>query len=1108
MDKPKGQAALCPSCGFANPEEFAFCGKCGARVADVSVPPRQGTPVYASPQSYTPRHLVEKILISKSALEGERKHVTVLFADLKGSMELLADRDPEEARKLLDPVLERMMEAVHRYEGTVNQVMGDGIMALFGAPLAHEDHAVRACYAALDMQAAIYSHAEKVRRIHGVVLQIRVGLNSGEVVVRAIGSDLRMDYTAVGQTTHLAARMEQLAKPDTTLLTADVLRLAEGFISVVPLGAVPVKGLTAPIEVYELTGTGPLRSRLHAAVARGLTRFVGREHELQQLYQAIGGAASGHGQVLALVGEAGVGKSRLVWEAAHSHRIHGWLILETGSLSYRQATPYLPVLDLLKGYFKIQGRDDSREIRQKVIGKLLALDEVLQPTLPALFTLLDVPVEDPQWRVLEPLQRRQRTLEAVTRLLLRESEVQPLLLVFEDLHWIDTETQALLDGLVECLPTARVLLLVNYRPEYQHRWGSKASYTQLHLEPLSPQNAEELFHVLLGDDPGLGLFRQPLIDRTEGNPFFMEECVRALVETGLLVGEPGRYRLEGSFNTGLVPATVQAVLAARIDRLSPEEKRLLQCAAVVGKNVPLSLLRAIAGLDDEALRRYLDSLQAAEFLYEVRLLPDPEHTFKHTLTHEVVYGSLLHDRRITLHRRIVEALERLPAGRTVEQLELLAHHAYLGEVWEKAVDYVRQVGLIAASRSAHREAVTRFQQALEALAHLPVNRGTIEHGIDIRLDLRNSLHPLGHLEQILDHLHVAEAQARSLKDQRRLVHISAFMCQYFRLMGNLDSAIHMGERAVAIAGETGDPLLQIVANSGLGPACGASGDYRRAAQLLAGTVERFQGSLSSESLGTTGLLSVFCRIYLVCCLAELGEFRRAASYADEAIGLAEGAAHVYSLTFACYGAGTLCLLQGEIERSISLLERGLELSSVPTLPLVFPLLASSLGEAYALSGRPGEAISLLEEADRQAVSMQRMGGQPMLLVRLGDAYFRAGRLDEAIPCASRALKLARVQKERGHEAHALRLYAEIASSEDSRGLADGETIYLQAITLAEELGMQPLRARCLLGLGQRHRRAGRYSHAEEFLTRALASFRTLNMPFWLEAAEAELNRLG
>src|SRR5438309_6375178 len=415
----------CGSCGRELPGGARFCPQCGQPAATGTA----ALPRSPAPETYTPRHLVEKILTSKAALEGERKQVTILFADLKGSMELLADRDPEEARKILDPVLGYMMEAVHRYEGTVNQCSGDVIMALFGAPVAHEDHAVRACYSALRMQEAVKRYAEEARRVHGVNVQIRIGLNSGEVVVRAIGSDLHMDYTAVGETTHLAARMEQFAGPGSILLAPATLALVEGYVAVKALGPVPVKGLADAVEVYEVTGTGPARTRLQAAARRGLTRFVGRDVELEHLRRAQQLAGAGHGQVVAVVGEAGVGKSRLVYELTHSHRLQGWLTLESASVSYGKATSYLPVIDLLKGYFKIQDRDDLREIREKVTGKVVTLDRALKPTLPALLALLDVPVDDPAWRALDPGSRRARTLNAIKRLLLRETQEQPLLLI-------------------------------------------------------------------------------------------------------------------------------------------------------------------------------------------------------------------------------------------------------------------------------------------------------------------------------------------------------------------------------------------------------------------------------------------------------------------------------------------------------------------------------------------------------------------------------------------------------------------------------------------------------------------------------------------------------
>jgi predicted ATPase len=442
-----------------------------------------------------------------------------------------------------------------------------------------------------------------------------------------------------------------------------------------------------------------------------LTGFVGRDAELQMLHQARERAGRGHGQVVAVIGEPGVGKSRPFWEFIHSHRTQGWLILESLSVSYGQATAYLPIVDLLKAYCGVDSQDDTRRVHEKVTGKLLRLDRTLEPMLPAILALLDVPIEDAAWQALDPQQRRRHTLEAVRRLLIRESQVQPLLLIFEDLHWIDSETHALLDSLVESLPTARILLLVNYRLEYQHRWGSKTYYTQLRLDPLPPANAEELLQVLLGDDADLTWLKQLLIERTERNPFFLEESMRTLIETGVLIGERGAYRLAKPLDHLRVPATVQAVLAARIDRLQPEDKHLLQTAAVIGTEVTLALLQAVAEAPEESLRLGLTRLQVAEFLYETRLVPEIEYTFKHALTHEVTYGSLLQERRRALHARIADALEGLYADCLAEQVERLAHHTWQGEMWEKAVAYLSEAYL-RAGRSDEAHAMTERLLAL------------------------------------------------------------------------------------------------------------------------------------------------------------------------------------------------------------------------------------------------------------------------------------------------------------------------------------------------------------------------------------------------------------
>jgi class 3 adenylate cyclase/tetratricopeptide (TPR) repeat protein len=1071
--------------------------------AAVTAPTGSSKPVAApgrTPLTYTPPYLAEKILTSKRALEGERKQVTVLFADLKGSTELIEGLDPEEARQLLDPALHVMMDAVHRFEGTVNQVLGDGIMALFGAPVAHEDHAVRACYAALAMQAAMRRYAEEVRRSHGLEMQARVGLNSGEVVVRAIGNDLHMDYSAVGQTTHLAARMEQLATPGSIRLTAATLRLAEGLVQVNALGRFPVRGLTEPVEVFELVGASTIRRRLQASAARGLTRFVGRQQEVATLQQALERAGAGHGQVVALVGEAGVGKSRLVYEFVHSHHTQGWSVLESASVSYGKATPYFPVIDLLKRYAHIDDHDDTRTLRAKVTGQVVTLDAALQETIPALLGLLDALPDDSPFLKLDPPQRRQRTLEALKCVLLCESQRQPLVLVFEDLHWIDTETQALLESLVESLPTARILLLVNYRPEYQHGWGSKTYYAQLRLDPLLPVSVDELLHALLGDDTSLQPLSQLLVARTQGNPFFLEESVRTLVETGLLVGALGAYRLAQPLDTFHVPATVQAVLAARIDRLPAEEKHLLQTAAVIGTEVPLPLLQAIAELPDTAFHHSLAHLQVAEFLYETLLFPDHAYTFKHALTHEVAYGGLLQEQRRVLHARIVETLEALAGDRVAEQVDRLAHHALRGEVWGKAVTYCQQAGAKAYDRAAFREAVATFEQALQALAHLPEHGNTRALAVEIHLAVDRPLTALGEYRRRLALLGEAETLARALDDQARLGRVLAGMAQVRRVTGDHDGAIAAGRQALELAAALGDSALQWEASHRLGEAYSAIGDFGRAAELLRRSVE----AADRESGTPSTVLRIRSRAWLAYTLGEIGEFAEGRGHGEEALRLATMEGRGSIPINAHRRLGYLYLAKGDLEHAIRVLDQGLALCRASGERDLLRATLAGLGYAYALQGRLAEGRALLEEAIREGIRTGALQSHSRLVAWLSEVCRLAGRGEEAWQHAHQALDLARQLKERGNEAFALHQLGVVHAHADSPNAAQAEAHYQQALALAEELGMRPLVAHCHHGLGTLYATAGRREQARAALSMAIELYRAMDMAFWLPQAEAVL----
>jgi class 3 adenylate cyclase/tetratricopeptide (TPR) repeat protein len=923
-----GLAGACRACGQLNAPGSRFCSACGRAIGppEAVAPPAR----FESPGAYTPRHLAQRILDGRRALEGERKQVTVLFADTKGSMELLADRDPEDARRLLEAVLERMIDAVHRYEGTVNQVLGDGIMALFGAPLAHENHAVRACHAALRMQEEVGRYGDDVQRTLGVPIQIRVGLNSGEVVVGSIGTDLRMEYSAVGQTTHLAARMEQMAKPASVLLTADTLRLAEGYVQVKALGPVSVRGLSAPVEVFELVGTTAVRTRLQVAAGRGLTRLVGRQAELGVLRQALDRARNGRGQVVALVGEAGVGKSRLAWEITRSHRTRGWLVLEGSAASHGRATTWLPVIDVLRAYFRIEEGDHPRTVREKLIGRLLGLDEALRSTLDAFEALLEMPAaENGQWDRFDAATRQRRTVEAVKSLLLRESQVQPLLLVLEDLHWIDGATQALLDSLVDSLPAAQMVLLVNYRPEYQHPWGGRTHYRQLRLDPLAPETAEGMLDTLMGGDPGLAPLKRLLIERTQGNPFFLEETVRSLAESRVLAGTPGDYRLTAALPTIQIPATVQAVLAARIDRLPPDDKRLLQLASVVGKDVPLRLLRAIADVPEPELERSLAGLQAAEFLYESRLFPEPEYTFRHALTLEVAYGGLLHERRRELHARIVDTIERLYPDRVSEQAARLAHHAFRGEVWAKALTYLRHT-VMSASRSSLDAALGGAESA-GALWWSGEHARAIEVGqrdLAIAADFRNfglgivTTFRLGQAHHARgDFPRAAEYLRRTLASlprdlEREPFGMAGLPSVFARTwlgwclaeLGEFEEGIAHGEAALAIAEAADHPFSRVSAAWGTGMLHLVRGDPGRAIPVL-------ERALVLTRVADLALLFPFAA-------APLGASYALAGRAAEAVPLLEEAARqAAAMTLRAHHAlrltwlGEALVVAGQLERA-------------------------------------------------------------------------------------------------------------------------------------------------------------------------------------------------
>jgi len=1089
-------ARLCANCKSPASPTAKYCAQCGHALTPIGESNR-----YSSPRDYTPQHLVDKILTTKTALEGERKQITVLFADIKGSMEVITDRDVEDAQKLLHAVLERMIEAVHRYEGTVNSVMGDGIMALFGAPLAHEDHAVRACYAALRMQESIARYSDEVQRTQGVPIMTRVGVNSGEIVVSAIGNDLHMEYTVVGPTVHLASRMEQMAKPGSVLTTAHTRRLAEGFIAMKPLGPVPVKGLAEPVPIFEVTGAGPARTRLQAAAGRGLTRFVGREVELEQLQRAQRLAGQGQGQVVALVGQAGVGKSRLMHEFIHSDQTAGWLVLESNTTSYDHATPYLPITELLRDYFKVDAQEDTQSIREKVSGKILTLNPSLQDAVLPVLDLLNALDDDHPFRSLDPEQHRQSTYQAITRLLLSENRVQPVIALFEDLHWYDSLTLGLLNELAVRAQDARLLLVVSYRPEFQDDWKHRPNYRQLHLNPLASENLAALLQALLGSNPNLQILKNFLMQRASGNPFFVEEIVRALAENGVIEGARSNYRLAKPFVSHEIPPTVQAVLAARIDALPAAEKRLLQEASVIGHDVLFALLHAISGLAENDLQGLLEDVQASEFLYATQLFPDLQYTFTHSLTHDVTYNGVLLERRREIHARIVDAIEKLYAGRLGEQVERLAHHAVRGDLKDKAVHYLRQSGAKAAARSALADARSCFEQALDLLKTLPESQSSLEQGLDIRLELRPVLRQLGEARPMLDHLREAEAIAMRLRDDRRRGLVCGFMTTAYSSVDALDEAAATGARALEIAERLGDAKLRLVAKSYLAQVYCYRAEYERVVELVSGNLASLPPEWVNEHFGMAVPVAIFDRAWIIMSLAELGRFSEAAKYEAEAIQIAEAADYAFSIGWAHLAASMPHLLKGDWAQARTLVERWIATLRSANVAIHLPWAVASSAWTLAQIGATDQAFERVEEAEelleRQAAN-GIVGHRGWAYHAVGRACLLLGRLDKARHLAERAVGTS--QHQPGFAAHALHLLGDLAAQPDRFDAENSTAHYREALTVAQKHGMRPLIAHCHLGLGQVYRRLGR-PEAHKNLATAATMYRDMDMAFWLKQAE-------
>ena len=1020
----------CTNCGFECRESARFCEQCGTIVAH--------TPSPRSPADYTPSHLAEQIHAAQAALEArgkavsERKTITALFADMAGSTALIYGLDPEEAHRLIAPVLELMMEAVHHYEGFVAKLLGDGILALFGAPIAHEDHPQRALYAALRMQQAMRRHSDHIRLERGIPLQIRVGVHTGEVLMRSIHkNDLQADYDPVGNTIHIASRMEAIATPASILVSQSTYRLTEGYFEFKALGQTQVKGVAEPLAVYEVQGPGVLRTRLQVAERRGLARFVGRAPELESLRRARDATRAGHCRIVGVVGEAGVGKSRLFHEFKRS-ALTGCLVVETFSVSHGKSFAYLPLIELLKNYFQITSEDDERRCREKVTGRVLSLERNLEDGVPYLLHLLAIGEPAPALAQMDSQIRRDRTFEAITRLFVRESANEPVVLVFEDLQWLDGETQDFLAYFVERVSSAHLLLLLNYRPEYQHDWGDRTGYAQLQLDPLDRADAQGLISALVGDDRTLAGVKQHVLDKTEGNPFFIEEVVQTLAEEHVLVGEPGHYRMETAPAALHIPTTVQGVLASRIDRLLAADKDLLQMLAVIGKTFPANLVQSVVDLSDDELHASLSRLEAGEFIYEQPAFPAVEYGFKHALTQEVAGSSMPAERRRLLHQRIGQAIEALFHGRIKDYWNELAHHYSLSGNVPKAVEYLHRAGQQAWQRSANAEALRQLGLALDLLAGLP---DTPERA-DRELALRLAIGPVLMATRGWASRDVEATYSRALELCRlagqspHLFRAQSGLRMFYQLSAEYETAREIAERLLELAERAENPTQVMEAQYLLGMSLFRLGELPSAHAYLAGlgksSLLQDAGSLDEEvfahgrdprSVGEGSLALV---------LWHMGYPDGALMHAERALSRARSLHDLVSLGQTLIFKAELHQLRREAAQTHACAEAAIALATEQGFPMILAWASMLHGWALAEAEKKEEGIAQVRQglADYEATGARL--GRSYFLALLCETYARAGLRDAAQHALSEAISACETSDERYHEAELYRLKGELS----------------------------------------------------------------------------------
>jgi class 3 adenylate cyclase/tetratricopeptide (TPR) repeat protein len=1069
--------SACPSCGTSNPPTQKFCGECGTGLAQTD-----GTAKYGTPQSYTPKHLADKILTSRAALEGERKRVTVLFCDIVGST-TLAERIGEEAmHECLNNFFTLALAEVHRYEGTINQFLGDGFMALFGAPIAHEDHARRAVLAAVGLQRAIRERPTELGLPGGEALTTRAGLNTGIVVVGAIGDNLRMDYTAVGDTTNLAARLQQMAPPGSIFLGEATERLVRSEVQSEALLDVQVKGKTQPVTVYKVTGLKPRRSPLAGRDERTLSPMLGRERELATLQELVDQTGRRLGQVVGVVGEPGLGKSRLLHEFRQALAGQQITYLEGRCVSYGGNVPYLPVLDIIRANCAIAEHDTPQEVGQKVRAALAEVGMDAESSVPYLLRILGIKEGTEELAGHTPESVKARTTDTLLRMSIQGSQRRPIIFVVEDLHWVDRPTEEYLGSLIESLSRAAILLLITYRPGYRPPWLDKSYATQLALRPLSVQQSLELVRSTgLHDSHDLPAIEH-ILEKAEGNPFFLEELTQVVRDQ------------DGRSSAIAVPETIQGVLGARIDRLEDESKHVLQTASVLGRTFPLRLLEAIwKGPGEVGI--HLGTLKRLEFLYESSGPGDNVYAFKHALTQEVAYESLLTANRRVLHWEAGKALEELYATSQEAVYDRLAHHYSRAGEPRKALEYLTRLAAKAAGGHAHEEALAILREAEGHAKSLPADEGD-RATVQLGLRQANSLHFLGRRQALVDLL-LGHQECLDRLDDHELAGPYHFTLGFaYSFLGNREGASSHIKRAFAAATASNDRAILGKVNVLVAMERGWSGQLKEGLALGKKAVALLEPTAERSWLG-------FAYYVIALCSDATGDFYGGLEATSR---LAKMAADIGDRRLESNAAGVTGLIladMGEIDRAIEECQRAIDLSPDDFERAVT---LGYLGYAHLEGGDVSQALTILERALERAKHYRSPQIQTQFATFLAEAYLATDQVEKARDAIVPALRAARTGNNRLGVGLALRMMGLIAKA--SGALDEAGTVLAEALETFRSTGEAYHVARVHLDLAMLRAARKQDTAARGHFREAHSAFKTLRVPKYVERTLEIARRCG